>query len=116
MKNFLFLFLLTSWLCWAQSSSGGYTVNIHVTSSEWIVVPSTVGPVPAQRLKVVIGAKKYELEGTPKGGQIAVLVLGDYKAKLVEDIHKNSYEISRTYELQFSDGKTRRFDVVGVMD
>jgi hypothetical protein len=35
------------------------------------------------------------------------------RAKL-EDSHKNSYEIKQLYEFQFADGKTRRFDVVGM--
>ena len=63
-------------------------------------------------LNVIIEGKKYELEGEARG-KAAFLALGDYKAKLVEDLHKNSYDSSQTYEFQFSDGKTRRFVVVG---
>jgi hypothetical protein len=113
MRNILAaFFLLLSALCWAQSSSREYSINVHVTSSEWIVVPSSIGPLAAQKLKVVIDGKKYELEAEAKG-RVALLALGDYKAKLIEDVHKNNYEYSQTYELQFSDGKTRKFTVFG---
>lgn len=112
MRNISALFLLLSALCWAQSNSGEYSINVHVTSSEWIVVPSSIGPLAAQKLKVVINGKKYELEADAKG-RVALLALGDYKAKLIEDVHKNNYESSQTYEFQFSDGKTRKFIVFG---
>ncbi|HTS08524.1 MAG TPA: hypothetical protein VMP68_23355 [Candidatus Eisenbacteria bacterium] len=45
--------------------------------------------------------------------KVALLALGDYKAKLTEDVHKNNYESSQTYQFQFSDGKTRKFTVFG---
>jgi len=41
------------------------------------------------------------------------LALGDYKAKLVRDEHKTSYESAQVYEFLFPDKKTRRFEVVG---
>jgi hypothetical protein len=41
------------------------------------------------------------------------LSLGDYKAKLIEDARKNPYESTQTFELQFSDKKTRKFFVIG---
>jgi|SRR5215467_2077667 len=112
MRNIVASFLLISALCWAQSNSGEYSINVHVTSSEWIVVPSSIGPLGAQKLKVVIEGKKYELEAEAKG-RVALLALGDYKAKRVEDVHKNNYESSQTYEFQFADGKTRKFTVIG---
>jgi hypothetical protein len=104
--------LLCSALCWGQSNKGEYSISVHVSSSQWIVVPSTIGPLGAQKLQVTIGGKKYELEADAKG-RVALLALGDYKAKLVEDVHKNSYESTQTYEFQFPDGKTRKFTVVG---
>ena len=112
MRHILSFFLVLSTLCWSQSISGEYSINVHVTSSEWIVVPSSIGPLGAQKLKVVIEGKKYELEAQAKG-RVALLALGDYKAKLIEDVHKNNYESSQTYEFQFSDGKTRKFTVFG---
>lgn len=104
--------LLLSALSWAQSNAGEYLINVHVTSTRWDVVPTTLGPQPVQKLNVIIDGKKYELEAEVKG-RIALLSLGDYKARLVEDVHKNTYESSQTYELQFSDKKTRKFFVIG---
>lgn len=112
MRNFAPLLLLLSSLGWAQSSTGGYSVNVHVSSSQWIVVPSSIGPLAAQKLNVTVDGKKYELEADTKG-KVALLALGDYKAKLVEDVHKSSYESSQTYEFQLPDGKMRKFVVVG---
>jgi hypothetical protein len=112
MINIIAVVVLLSALCWTQSSSGGYSTNVHAYSSQWIVVPSTLGLQSTQKLNVTIEGKKYELEAQTKG-PVALLALGDYKAKLVEDAHKNSYESTQTYEIQFSDGKTRRFIVVG---
>jgi len=106
------LLLLLSSLCWAQSNTAEYSINVHVISSHWIVVPSGIGPVPAQQLNVIIDGKKYELEADAKG-KVTILALGDYKAKLVEDVHKSGYEFSQTYEFQFPDGKTRKFLVFG---
>jgi hypothetical protein len=79
------------------------------------------GPVGVPKLVVLIDGKKYELEAELKGAwlverlknRVALLALGDYKAKLVEDVHKNSYESSQTYEFRFTDGKTKKFVVVG---
>ncbi|HXX13930.1 MAG TPA: hypothetical protein VEJ47_03415 [Candidatus Eremiobacteraceae bacterium] len=75
-------------------------------------MPTSIGPQAAQKVNVIIEGKKYELEAEAKG-KVALLALGDYKAKLIEDVHKNSYESSQTYEFQFSDGKTRKYVVVG---
>jgi hypothetical protein len=41
-----------------------------------------------------------------------ILVVGDYKAKLVKDDHETVYESIRVYELRFVDKKTRKFDVI----
>jgi hypothetical protein len=112
MRNIAPFFLLLSALCWAQSSAGDYPITVHVSSSQWVVVPSSIGPQGVQKLTVLIEGKKYELEAEARG-KAAILALGDYKAKLVEDVHKNHYESSQTYEFQFSDGKSRKFVVVG---
>jgi hypothetical protein len=106
--------LLLSALCWAQSSTGEYPMNVHITSSQWVVVPTTLGLQTAQKLDVTIDGKKYELEAAAAvKPPISLLALGDYKAKLIQDVHKNTYESTQTYELQFSDKKTRKFVVIG---
>jgi hypothetical protein len=75
-------------------------------------VPTTLGLQSAQKLNVIIGRKKCVLEAQAKP-PVALLSLGDYKAKLIEDVHKTTYETTQTYELQFPDKKTRKFMVIG---
>src|SRR5215475_3162966 len=103
MRNSAPFVLLLSTLCWGQSSTGESSVNVHVTSSQWLMVPLSTGASGDRKLNVIINGKKYELEAPAK--RTRLLALGDYKAKLIEDVHKNSYESTQTYELQFSDGK-----------
>jgi hypothetical protein len=64
-----------------------------------------------QRVEAIIDGKKYELESdrTPD----MLLSLGDYRAKIVRDDHRVTYESYKMYEFLFSDQKTRRFIVVG---
>ena len=45
-----------------------------------------------------------------------LLVLGDYKAKLVKDEHRTTYDSYQVYEFLFPDGKTRKFQVVGQIE
>ena len=107
------LVALLSALCWAQSEAApAYPINVHVSSSQWVVIPTTLGPQSVLKLAVVINGKKYELEAEARG-RIALLNLGDYKAKLTEDIHKTPYQSTQTYEFLFSDQKTMKFAVVG---
>lgn len=119
MKAVLALFLLLSLPVVAADS--GYTISIHVSETRVVDIcggatkgNSNCGPV--ERLSVSINGSKYELESDtflPKGGIIA---LGDYKAKVVSDKTKPDGEFNRTYELQFRDGTTRKFQVVGEME
>ena len=76
-----------------------------------------IGPQPVQRLSVLIDGKKYELEAPATlranlQAGVTLLALGDYKARLVQDVHKTAYESSQAYEFQFTDKKTRKFMVV----
>ena len=104
--------LLFSALCWGQTSNtAAYQINVHVSSSEWVAI-ATNG-FGFQSLVVLIDGRKYKLQAEKATGRIPLLALGDYKAKLVEDVHKNSYESSQSYEFQFSDGKRKKFLVVG---
>lgn len=112
-KIALFL-LVVSTIGWAQSNSSDeqYPITVHVSSSQWMVVPTGLGPQGVQKLTVTINGKKYELEAEARG-RIALLALGDYNAKLIEDVHKHTYESSQTYEFHFSDNTTRKFFVIG---
>ena len=83
-----------------------YPINVHVTSSYF----PTLDNGTVQVLNVIIDGKKYELSDGYNG---SLLALGDYKANLVKDEHKTSYESSQVYEFLFPDKKTRKFSVVG---
>lgn len=104
---FALLFLLSAF-AWAGSNSNpAETVNVHVSRSR--MVPEA-GP-RFQRLDVVIDGKKYELESEKPVN--VLLSLGDYKAKIVQDDHKVTYDSYKIYEFLFPDQKTRKFIVVG---
>jgi hypothetical protein len=97
----------------AQSKPDDYSITVHVTASRNILEPWLTHVRSAQKLNATIDGKKYELEYRSLAGA-SLLRLGDYKAKLIEDTHKNSYELNQVYEFQFADGKTRKFEVVGM--
>lgn len=59
--------------------------------------------------------KNYELEAD-QGGPATMLALGDYKAKLVKEEHVTAYRSAQNYELLFPDGRTLKFNVVGVSE
>jgi hypothetical protein len=106
-KLALVVVLLCSALAWAGKDPvpDEYKVNIHVTSSRLIE--------SWPRLSVIIDGKKYELQGKPT---LALLAPGDYKAKLVKDEHKTSYDSYRIYEFLFPDMKTRKYYLVGATE
>jgi hypothetical protein len=105
---FALLFLLSAF-AWAGSNSNPaeYTVNVHVSTSR--MVPEAGARF--QRLDVIIDGKKYELESEKPVN--VLLSLGDYKAKIVQDDHKVTYDSYKIYEFLFPDQKTRKFIVVG---
>jgi hypothetical protein len=107
MKRAALVFLLLfGTLVPAARTPDEYPITVHVTSAYYLgaVVSHSQG------LDAVIDGKKYALSGD---SDIALLALGDYKAKLVKDEHKASYESYQEYELLFPDKKTRKFVVVG---
>jgi hypothetical protein len=114
------LLVLFSASCLAGPTTGQYSISVHVTASHWLMESDIKsGGWPVERLDVVIDGKKYELQAAAGGiGRSGVSLLnpGDYKAKLVVDVHKTSYESSQIYEFQFSDQKTQRFALVGISE
>lgn len=119
MKKIILLVLLLGTLASATPNPDEYLVNVHVNSSHWAMEPSVlVGPQPVQRLGVTIEGKKYDLEAPAPlkanlQAGVTLLAIGDYQAKLVQDVHKTTYEASQAYEFLFPDKKTRKFFVVG---
>src|SRR6202034_1558746 len=100
MRKIALLVLVLSALCWAQSNAGEYAINVHVTSSQWVVVPTTLGLQTTQKSNVIIDGKKYELEAQAKA-PVTLLSLGDYNAKLIEDVHKTAYESTQPTSCTF---------------
>jgi hypothetical protein len=100
------ILLLASVFAWAgaEPNPAEYTVNIHVSSS-------SIADGGRQQLSVVIEGKNYALES--EISPYLLLALGDYKAKLVKDEHKTTYDSAQIYEFLFADKKTRRFTVIG---
>lgn len=101
-----------------------YTISVHVTESRLVFVPHSAFfpacPICSeiQLLNVIIGGKKYELEGPGGGYGYWLLRTGNYKARLIEDSRPKtgrgtSSEYLREYEFLFPDGVTRSYDVSG---
>jgi len=89
-----------------EPNPADYTTTVHVSACHL----SFVSLSTLQNLDVVINGKAYQLQAISNDG---VLALGDYKAKLVQDVHKTAFESSQTYEFLFSDMKVRKFSVIG---
>jgi hypothetical protein len=102
----LIILLLFGTLVPAARTPDEYPITVHLTSSYFM--GGTVSH--DQGVDVVIDGKKYSLTGE---GDMALLALGDYKAKLVKDEHQTSYEFLQEYEILLPDKKTRKFTVVG---
>jgi hypothetical protein len=105
-RNIIVAVLLSlSAFAWAEGNPkpADYTINVHVSKSFF-------GTRGEQKVNVIVDGKKYELVST---GDRWLLALGDYKAKLVKDEHRGTYNSHRVYEFLFPDQKTRHFWVVG---
>jgi hypothetical protein len=110
----LALVLCLSVSVWAapQAAPVAYNIDIHVSTSRMVLHGDSV--LHYQYLNVTIGGKKYELSSIRSFDQL--LVLGDYKARLMTDEHKGNYDSWQVYEFQLPDKKTRRFVVVGQLE
>ena len=100
---------------YAQKSSD-YAIKVHVSASrigyDCGVTKGESSCKSVQQVTVMIDGAKYELQSQtyfPKG----IVALGDYQAKLVSDEQKPTHEFTRTYDLMFPDGSTRKFHVIG---
>ena len=108
MKTVLTVLLLSALaIAGTTHNPADYNVTIHVTGSRIVLHHAYF-----QQLTALIDGKQCELES-----QLPVygfLILGDYKAKLVDDRHKPTYDSWQIYELLLPDNKTRRFVVMEV--
>ena len=104
-----FLFLCSA-LAWAVPSESDYNINVHVTATRMVLEGNSLAH--HQNLSVVIDDKKYELESITAPN--ALLMPGDYKAKLLKDQHSaGTYDSWRVYEFLLPDKRKRQFLVVG---
>jgi hypothetical protein len=113
--RFLVLLLLVSNSLWAASPAkpAEYNVTVHVSASR--VIKHSESAPRYQYLGVTIDGKKYELESELAVGD--VLLLGDYKARLVRDDHgRGDYDSRQVYEFQFPDNKTREYRVIARLE
>lgn len=111
MKRFAFLFFLLSAGVFAQSKPDDYSITVHITASRIVFGPDHHF---AQNLCATIDGKKYELEFSKQFARVLLLRVGDYRAKLIEQNNTSSYELNQVYEFKFADGKTRKFNVIGM--
>ncbi|MFZ0298985.1 MAG: hypothetical protein WAM13_11615 [Candidatus Sulfotelmatobacter sp.] len=103
------LLLLSTISLASDPKPADHTITVHVSATR-----IAFGGHLVQDLDVLIDGKKYELASELSLGQL--LALGDYKAKLVKDEHRSTYDSYQVYEFLFPDGKTRKFDVVGQIE
>ena len=109
---FVLLFCSSVWGA-PPAKQAEYSINVHVSASR--TVKHSESATRYQYLSVTIDGKKYELESVL--GVEDVLILGDYKARLVTNKHgRGDYDSWQVYEFQFSDMTTREFDVVGQVE
>lgn len=120
-KIFAVVILLSSVSLFAQDSKSNpddYKLDVHVRASRLV---TNCGEVhqgssfcwPNQELKVEIHGKTYDLtSGTLYSGS-ALLRTGNYKGRIVKESTRQSYEYTRTYELLFPGGGTRKYTVTG---
>ncbi len=93
-----------------------YPIKVHVAAShigtDCGVTKGDSSCKSVQQVTVTIDGAHYELQSEtffPKG----IVALGDYQAKLTDDQQKPTQEFTRTYDLMFPDGSTRKFRVIG---
>ncbi len=93
-----------------------YGVTIHVHASTTVngcsLDPKSEGCGTLQKLTATIDGmpmRQYELERFASN----LLRVGDYKARVVEDVKPRAEEYTLVYEVLLSDGKTGRFAVTG---
>lgn len=95
----------------AETYSATYAINVHVSASRMAIHNGAY----FQELSVLIEGKKYELQS--ESATYGILMLGDYKAKLLKDRRKTKpYDSWQEYEFLFSDNNTRRFVVIEVAE
>lgn len=115
------IIVLSSVSLFAQDAKPGsekYTINVHVQSSRLVEICSSVTKGDsvcgfAQQLKVKIDEKTYDLTSGTLYSSAALLRTGNYEGRIVKESTRQGYEYTRTYELLFPGGGTRKYTVTG---
>jgi hypothetical protein len=119
MKKLMVVMLLTATL--TNAAPDAYPLAVHVSAVHWRMTMDVFGKgISTLFFDATVDGKKYELSGPAlyqTNVEYATLVNpGDYKAKMVRDDHKTTYESATVYEIRFADGKTAKFSVVGMFE
>lgn len=109
MKHLLAVLLFCSTFARALPANPEYTINVHLSESRMVREGDSIAY--QEKLSAVIDGKKFQLESIIPTNTL--LMLGDYKARIVNDHHSNDYDVWRICEFQLPDKKTRQFLVVG---
>jgi hypothetical protein len=100
---------------WASPApdSSSFTVNVHVSKSLLEIVPENKLNALGQRLDVTIDGRHLVLEGNQIvgkrkiiGGEVWLLPVGDYKARIKKEDTSPSGVYWRQYEILLKDGST----------
>ena len=104
------LIFICSVFAYAVPNTADYNIDVHVSATRMVRYGGEIAR--HQNLTVTIDGKKLELETIDLPNSL--LMLGDYKAKIVKDRHgAGDYDSWKVYELLLPDHKTRQFVVVG---
>jgi hypothetical protein len=102
-------------VAWASSTAdqSSFTVNVHVSKSSLEIVPDGKLNSLGQRLNVTIDGRQLVLEGNQIvgkkkliGGEVWLLPVGDYKAKVKKEDTAPNGAYWRQYEILLKDGST----------
>lgn len=115
-RSYLYLGLLLPLVLRAQQISYGTSERIVVTESRQELVCGLYrdGCTVAQVIVAQVGERKLELrllENRPE----PLLALGTYPGQRIPGKSTLSYRMDESYQLTYPDGKTERFDVIGIL-
>ncbi len=109
----IFSMLLFSALLRAQQPVPATVENVIVTESRHGIVCDTRCTI-TQQIIATVGDRKLELrlyENKPE----ALLALGTYPGQRVSGKTNISYRVDESYILTYPDGKTEKFEVIGIL-
>jgi hypothetical protein len=99
----------------SQQPLGSLHEDVHVTESRFGIVcdPFAGRCTITQQLVATVGTRKLELQRYESKVE-PLLALGIYPGQLVSGKNVPSYRLDESYVLTYPDGKTEKFQVVGI--